>query len=61
MIKLKKYVDIFEVINNYNCFTIDLSDLSIRDSLRVIDFLTGIVCKSGSIYKINRYQYKVSI
>ena len=60
--KLKKYNDIFTIIDNLkeDSVIVDLSELSNRDSLRVLDFLCGITYFNGRLEKLASQKFKVT-
>ena len=60
MYKLKSYQEIFDIAKNTKKFIIDLSELSIKDSVRVIDFITELTILSGKIEKIAAHTFKCS-
>lgn len=59
MYNLKSYREIFEIAKNNKEFTICLKDLSIKESLRVIDFITGLTFINGKLEKISASTFKV--
>lgn len=61
MITINKYVDIYDIAKNNNDFIINLSNLSIRERLRVIDFLSGLIFKHGKIEKLSSDTFKISL
>ena len=61
MITISKYNDIYDIAKISNNFIINLSNLSIKDKIRTIDFLTGLTIKKGSIVKISSSVFKISI
>ena len=58
MIVLNKYSDIYKVANNKREFIINVSKLSIKQRLRVIDFLCGLSFINGSLKKLDVNTYK---
>ena len=58
MIVLNKYSDIYKVANNTREFIINVSKLSIKQRLRVIDFLCGLSFINGSLKKLDVNTYK---
>lgn len=60
MITINMLNDIYDIAKNNNNFTVNLSKLSIRERLRVIDFLLGLSFKNGTLKKINKDTFKVS-
>lgn len=61
MFILKKYQDIYDIAKNENSFIVDLSKLDIKQRLRVIDFLSGLSFKNGSLEKLNNYTFDVVV
>lgn len=55
---IEKYSDLEKVEDG---MIVDLSKLSIKLSLRALDFLLGLTCKNGSLKKIERNKYLVKI
>lgn len=60
MFELKRYSEIYDIAKDNNEFTVNLSNLSMRDSLRVIDFLAGLTLKNGKLKKLSVHMFKVS-
>ena len=61
MITINKLNDIYDIVKVNDSFTINLSNLSIKERLRVIDFLLGITFKNGLLKKIDKDTFKVCI
>ena len=60
MILLNKYSDIYDIAKKEREFTINLKNLSVKERLRVIDFLSGLSFNNGYIRKINVDIFKCS-
>ena len=59
MFTINKFNDIYNIAKSENEFTVDTKNLSIREKLRVIDFLVGLTFKSGKITKLNVDTFKI--
>lgn len=60
MIILNKYSDIYSIVKKEKEFTINVKNLSIKERLRVIDFLSGLTFNNGYIRKIDVDTFKCS-
>ena len=60
MYKLKRYQEIFNIAKNNNEFIIDISELTIKESIRVLDFITGLTF-NGKLEKIASHTFKCII
>ena len=58
MIIIKKFNDIYDVVKREREFIVDISKLSIKQRLRIIDFLCGLTFINGTLEKINANTYK---
>ena len=61
MITINKLNDVYDIAKYNDCFIVNLSNLSLNNRLRVIDFLFGISFKNGSLKKIDKDTFKVYI
>ena len=58
--KLKRFSDLSKVLKKDDeCITIDLSDASMKEHLRIIDFLCGLTYFNGHLNKLERNIYQV--
>ena len=57
---LNNVSEIYEIANQGE-FSVDLVNLSIRNRLRVIDFLAGLTFKSGRLFKENANIYRITL
>ena len=57
---LKSYQEIFNIAKQTNEFIIDISELSIKESIRVLDFITGLTF-NGKLEKVDAHTFKCII
>lgn len=58
MYNLIKFNDIYNIAKSKQEFTINLSSLTIKERIRVIDFISGLTFKNGKIEKIDKDTFK---